>query len=140
MGKVLDFFGKNPPECVYCGSKTVKRWDHLVPVKDGGETVLRNIVMACQECDDSKDSMRFEEWMKSDNPLSPKKRNILDVDDRIQKIRNYVALSGYTVKRLEGRLNETELEELKAIRDLNTRIRELTEKLIEDYRKRTGDS
>ena len=139
MKRILDFFGKSPPECVYCGSKDVGRWDHLVSIRDGGETVFGNIVPACQKCDDSKVSMEFELWMKSDRPMSPKTRHIPDIKRRIEKIKEYVSKSGYKVRALEKRLNENELKELYKIRDLNDRSRKLTEKLIEDYRKRIGN-
>ena len=140
MRQILDFFGKNPPECVYCGSKDVERWDHLVSINNGGETVWGNIVPACQKCDDSKGTMQFEEWMKSNRPKSPLKREIIDIDDRIRKIKDYVAQSGYKVRMLEKRLNENERKELKAIRVLNAESRRRTEKLVAGYRERTGDS
>ena len=55
--QVLAFFG-DPSQCVYCGSPDVRRWDHVVPVREGGETVLGNIVpricladgRVCPEC------------------------------------------------------------------------------------------
>ena len=72
----MAFFGKNPPECVFCGNREVKRWDHLVPVMKGGETVLGNMVPACARCDDSKQAFPFEEWMVSDAKWSPKSRGV----------------------------------------------------------------
>ena len=70
MRKVIEFFGL--PLCVYCGSNEIKRWDHLVAVKNGGETVIGNMVPACAKCDDSKRDIAFDVWMQSDSPNSPK--------------------------------------------------------------------
>ena len=80
--QVLEFFGFDPPECVYCGSHEVQRWDHLVPVKEGGETVLGNMVPACARCDDSKRHLSFEEWVKSDSESSLKNRGIKEIGQR----------------------------------------------------------
>ena len=42
MNKVVRFFYTNQePECVYCGNNEVRRWDHLVPVMKGGDTVQK---------------------------------------------------------------------------------------------------
>ena len=43
--KVLDFFDPTPHECIFCGNLDVKRWDHLVPISKGGDTVLGNMVL-----------------------------------------------------------------------------------------------
>src|SRR5438128_636464 len=57
-----EFFGE-PLSCVYCGSNNWERWDHLVPAISGGESVLGNMVPACQPCDDSKGRRPFDSWM-----------------------------------------------------------------------------
>jgi hypothetical protein len=38
MQQVVAFFGRSPVESVYCGSVEVARWDHLIPIRRGGET------------------------------------------------------------------------------------------------------
>lgn len=86
MGEIAAFFGSQPLQCVYCGSTEVTRWDHLVAVMKGGETVLGNMVPACQKCDDSKRDLAFDEWMQSDSPSSPRSRGIADVNARIELI------------------------------------------------------
>ena len=138
--KVLDFFGKDPPECVFCGSLDVKRWDHLVAIKEGGETVLGNMVPACARCDDSKRNLPFEEWMRSSVGGSPTSRGILDVDQRIEHIKAYMQRFGYVPQTLEQRLDEREQEQLRDIRSRLQEVRQDTEKLIKDYRERTGNT
>src|SRR5207249_12096330 len=36
IAQVMEFFGAEHPECVFCGDTAVDRWDHLVPVSLGG--------------------------------------------------------------------------------------------------------
>ena len=138
--QVLDFFGKDRPECVFCGSRDVKRWDHLVAVKEGGETVLGNMVPACARCDDSKRNLPFEEWMKSGVGGSPTSRGISDVDQRIEQIKGYIQHFGYVPRTLEQRLDEREQGRLRNIRSRLQEVRQDTEKLIQDYRERTGNT
>jgi len=140
IAKVLEFFGDDPPECVYCGSHEVRRWDHLVPVNKGGETVLGNMVLACARCDDSKRDLPFEEWMRSDAAGSPKSRGVKDIDQRVESIKAYVHRFGYTPQSLEERLDEHELERLTTIRSRLQELRKDIDALIEDYRTRTGNT
>lgn len=140
IAKVLEFFGTDPPECVYCGSHEVRRWDHLVPVKEGGETVLGNMVPACARCDDSKRNQPFEEWVMSNCKWSPKSRGVGDLDQRIERIKAYVQHFSYTPRKLEERLDEHERERLTTIRSGLQELREDVEALIEDYRTRTRDT
>ena len=138
MAEVLDFFGTPEPQCVFCGSSEVKRWDHLVPVNRGGETVLGNMVPACARCDDSKGDKPFEEWMISDAKQSPRSRGVGDIEDRIDLIRVYVHHYGYRVRTLDERLNEEERERLVGIQSDLQALRDEVDSLIEDYRARTG--
>jgi hypothetical protein len=139
MAKVLEFFASDPPECVFCGSQEIKRWDHLVPINEGGETVLGNMVPACARCDDSKRDEPFEEWIISSVKGSPQSRGITDVVQRIERIEAYVQHFGYETQILEERLSRRELERL---RDIQLRLQELREDvdtLIGAYRTRTGN-
>ncbi|MCK4794577.1 MAG: HNH endonuclease [Desulfobacteraceae bacterium] len=135
--KVIEFFG-NKEECVFCGSKEVKRWDHLVPVAKGGETMIGNIVPSCNTCDDSKGDRSFENWMQSDCPGSPKSRLIPDIGRRIKRIEEYVAHFNYVILPLEDRLDADETEKLRQIRDDAQFLRSQIEELIAQYRQRTG--
>lgn len=101
---IVAFFSTSPTECVFCGSLQVKRWDHLVPVSKGGDTVLGNIVPACQKCDDSKGSAPFDVWMGSSAPNSPASRSVIDLEARIARIRGYREHFGYVPKQTEDRL------------------------------------
>ncbi len=138
IAEVLAFFGADPPECVYCGSHDVRRWDHLVPVKEGGETVLGNMVPACARCDDSKGSLHFAAWMKADVPGSPKSRGVADLERRIARIEAYVRHFGYVPRALPERLDEAERARLEAIRGRLREVRGEIERLIDDYRRREG--
>ena len=138
MADVMSFFGTDEPECMFCGSRDVKRWDHLVPINNDGETVLGNMVPACARCDDSKQHLPFEEWMTSDAKHSPKSRGVKDVDQRIARIKAYVQRFGYRVQPLHERLSEQERQRLSEIDSKLQKIREEVDALIADYRGRTG--
>lgn len=131
--QALKFFG-NPPECVYCGSKDVKRWDHIIPVIKGGETVLGNMVPACSSCDDSKQALSFQEWLISDGVLSPKRQGIKNMKQRAERIENYMQHFAYHPRTLEERLNENQLLLLEKIRSRLKQIRKDMDLLVEDYR------
>lgn len=138
----LEFFGLSmeSPKCVFCGSSDVKRWDHLVPVSLGGETVLGNMVPACTQCDDAMRELPFDEWMMSDDRYSPKSLGIKGVNQRIHRIREYTRHFNYVPSSLEERLNEDELEKLSIIHEKLCKIRSEIEALIIDYlAKRDGD-
>ena len=135
--KVLEFFfGAGQPECVFCG-REVKRWDHLLPISKGGDTVLGNMVPACAQCDDSKQGKPFEDWMISNAKYSPKSRGVKDIAKRIERIKAYIQHFGYVPRSLEDRLNEQEFDRLKIIRSKLRNIRQDIEILVKDYGART---
>jgi hypothetical protein len=135
---VVRFFGSGPPECAFCGSADVRRWDHLVPVGLGGDTVLGNIVLACGRCDDSKGQREFEEWMLSNAPFSPTTRGVPDVQQRIARLKAYMTQFGYAPRRLEERLSQQELERFATIRSKHRELRCEIDELIEAYQERRG--
>ena len=114
----------------------MKRWNHLLPVSKGGETVLGNIVPSCQKCDDSKRDEYFEGWIKGDNKCSPKSRGIKDIDKRIRKIKAYMNKYGYKAQSLEGRLTKKEQQQLHDIHSKLREIRKDTEDFGAAYRSR----
>ena len=134
---VLAFFGERV-ECVFCGSANVERWDHLVSVARGGETVIGNMVPACGVCDDSKAERDFEVWMCREGNNSLAARGVGDVEGRVEKIREYVRHFGYSARPLEERLDEPERAQLDVIRRKADSLRHDTERLIEAYRRRNG--
>lgn len=139
IDKVLYFFNTDPPECVFCGSREVARWDHLIPFTKGGETVLGNMVLACSSCDDSKQALPFDEWLLSDAKCSPASRRVKNIDQRLERIKAYQQHFGYTPRSLEKRLTKGELRRLKMIRFRLQNIRKDIESLIDDYRARTNN-
>ncbi len=88
----LKFFGG----CAFCGARQPPRKDHLVPVIKCGDFVRRNVVPACQKCDDSKGRKEYHEWMLNSNSRrSLKTRGFADdrISERIKLIEKWQ--SGY---------------------------------------------
>ena len=135
MDEVVRFFyGERDAECVYCGSADVRRWDHVVPVMQGGDTVVGNMVLACAPCDDSKQGRDFEQWMTGEAPLSPQSRDVADIASRVQRIRQYVGHFGYEARPIEQRLNQRERDALQGIQRQVEEARQRLEQLILDHR------
>jgi hypothetical protein len=131
-------FPRGAAECTYCGSSNVERWDHLVPITAGGETVIGNMVPACGRCDDSKRDLRYDDWMTSDYPSAPRNRGVTDIESRRKRIKSYIEHFSYTPRTLEQRLNRKELRTLKDIRSRLRALRADVDGLIETYRGRAG--
>ena len=134
VNEVSSFFSSF--ECVYCGKGEVRRWDHLVPVASGGETVLGNMVPACARCDDSKRALPYDEWMTGDSPGSPKSREVPDIEARTDTIKAYVTHFQYVPRTLEQRLTE---DESKCLADIRTKLRQTrqeVETFIAEVRRR----
>ena len=79
--------------CSYCGDPATE-WDHFRPlVKDkkptGYISEIHNLVPACGKCNQSKGNKDWKTWMLSDANLSPKSRDIADIDDRIRRLEAY---------------------------------------------------
>ena len=104
--EIMDFFYPNSTDiqCVYCDSSDVKRWDHLVPVKDNGEMCIGNVVPACPVCDDSKGDRNFEKWILSKALKSPKSRGVSNLSNRINKLKEYQNRFNYKPIPLEKKL------------------------------------
>ena len=133
IAEVIDYFGE-PLRCVYCGSEEVQRWDHLVPVNRGGDTVLGNMVPACSRCDDSKQDHSFDKWMTGDAQFSPQSRGVADIGLRIQRLRIYAAHFRYTARSLDARCDT---RELKKLTDLHTKIESLRTEIEQFIREHT---
>ncbi len=56
---VAELFGHM---CAYCGGPG-ETWDHIIPVRLGGETIPGNIVPACNSCNSSKGARPLSEWL-----------------------------------------------------------------------------
>jgi len=80
-------------ECSYCGSKYTE-WDHLRPLVEdkmptGYISEIQNLVPSCGKCNQSKGNKDWLIWVNSEAKLSPKSRNIKDLRERIEKLKNY---------------------------------------------------
>lgn len=121
----LRFFGG----CAFCGASEASRMDHLVPVRKHGDFIPRNVVPACQECDDSKGQKEYHEWMRSaDSPKSLRSRGLTneEIERRIQHIEKWQA--GYqakTEKQLFGKNYGRYLDILKKMDALCEEARQL---------------
>jgi len=136
MEQVIAFFGGHPATCVYCGVASPQRWDHLVPVRDGGETVIGNMVPACAHCDDSKQDLSLAEWWESAQKYSPPDQ-MEERAKRLAKLQAYAAHFGYKPSRLEDRLTQEEAEHLGRIREAAKGLRNEIESLFRMYGDRT---
>ncbi len=79
--------------CAYCGDKATE-WEHVHPIVKGKVPIgdpssIRNLVPSCGKCNQSKGGKEWRNWIKSNAPLSPKSRNVRDLDKRIAHIAKY---------------------------------------------------
>lgn len=139
-------FGKNQMQllaaffdhtCAYCGG-SVQRWDHLIPVSMGGDTVLGNMVPACSKCDDSKRGLAYDAWAFGPSPGSPEARGVPDIRERISRIREYVDRYGYVARTPEELLSLDELAEYHRIRQALAVLRADCDRLFAAFRRRSG--
>lgn len=52
-------------QCAYCGADGDLHIEHVIPISQGGEHHLGNILPACQRCNYSKRSAPVEEWYRA---------------------------------------------------------------------------
>lgn len=50
--------------CVYCGSEKQLELDHIIPLSKGGEGIFYNFVLACRNCNSSKNAQEVFKWCK----------------------------------------------------------------------------
>jgi len=113
MAKVAVFFGE-PVRCVYCDGSEVERWDHLVPVVAGGETVLGNMVPSCAPCDDSKSKSDFATWLRAQ--VSRGRISAKSGEERIARLHAYNEHFGYVPTELSSRLAAEDAAQLTELR------------------------
>lgn len=80
-------------QCAYCGSIATE-WDHLRPLvmnkkPTGYISEIHNLVPSCGKCNQSKGNKYWYGWITSNAPLSPKSRNIANLDERIEALNRY---------------------------------------------------
>jgi len=55
--------------CAYCDSRLLrKQTDHMIPLALGGEHSVRNIVIVCQDCNQRKHALSYEQWIERCEP------------------------------------------------------------------------
>lgn len=142
MASVVKWFERYEPQpcCAFCGKSDVRRWDHLIPIRNDGETVVGNMVLACQTCDDSKGRTPFIEWMGGSAPKSPGKQSVANVEERIHRLKAYIEAFHYSPIPLEERLNEPERVALSRVRTQLDRLKREVNALIDGYQKRTNSA
>ena len=93
--RVLEILGmeKGDVKCSYCGDKCTE-WDHFRPLvrnkrPTGYISEINNLVPACGKCNQSKGNKYWKDWILSDAQLSPKTRNIPNLDIIIEKLENF---------------------------------------------------
>jgi len=93
--EALSILGMNPHDvrCAYCGDKATE-WDHLRPIvqkkrPSGYISEIANLVPSCGKCNQSKSGDPWEKWINGPAPLSPQKRGIPDLSERIERLKMY---------------------------------------------------
>lgn len=79
--------------CVYCGDKATE-FDHLNPIIRNQEptgyiTEIANLVPSCGKCNQSKGASPWRKWIIGSASLSPKTREIPDIEERILRLDDY---------------------------------------------------
>lgn len=100
--------------------------------------MLGNMVPACNKCDDSKQHHPFDEWALGDAPGSPRTRGVTDLEAKLFRIREYVAMFEYVAREPEERLTPDELKQYALIRSDLQRLRRDVDKFIAMHREAPG--
>jgi len=84
---------KEDLRCAYC-DKEVTEWDHLRPIVSqkkptGYISEIHNLVPSCGKCNQSKGGRHWKDWIKSDAKLSPKKREVPNLNEKIACLEAY---------------------------------------------------
>mgnify|MGYP001164606646 CR=1 FL=1 len=56
-----DVWGENPM-CIYCRTKPMEHWDHIVALANGGVDATWNYAPACASCNSSKNAKDVVDW------------------------------------------------------------------------------
>lgn len=99
-GKKLRFevLKRDKFECQYCGAhppKVLLVLDHITPVAEGGETVIDNLITACEPCNQGKGARPLSNIPES---LSSKAERVAEVEEQI---RGYQEIMRAKAERLE---------------------------------------
>ncbi|WP_201467378.1 HNH endonuclease [Janibacter melonis] len=80
-------------QCAYCGD-THTEWDHLRPLVVGKKPTgyiseIHNLVPSCGKCNQSKGNKHWRDWMFGAAVLSPRAREIPDLERRAERLTAY---------------------------------------------------
>jgi hypothetical protein len=91
----LDILEMSPSsmKCAYCGSDTTE-WNHFHALVEnkaptGYISEIRNLVPSCGKCNQSKGNKNWKSWMISNAHLSPKSRNVPNLEKKIKILEKY---------------------------------------------------
>jgi hypothetical protein len=120
LRRAIDYFQQVGVEgCIYCGSKNIERWDHLIPIQTGGATLLGNMVPACQPCDDSKGSKEYRTWLAGSALKNPARGNPEVLASIIARVDAYQRHFGYVPSRdFRSALDSQQLAQYEAFSEL----------------------
>lgn len=114
---ILWFNGK----CAYCGCEMKKSGnsdkcrtaDHIIPMaldyNDGGmgETAFGNIILVCRKCNNAKDNMTLDNWIKTNYQNNPELGNIIKHNIKsFMNYTNYHPMSKNTAKFAYNEINQ----------------------------------
>ena len=57
--------------CIYCGAKLTYNnasSDHIIPISNGGNNTMVNIIVCCKNCNNERGNLEFYEYLKLKNP------------------------------------------------------------------------
>jgi hypothetical protein len=63
--------------CAYCGRELPLAQEHFVPLSEGGEYTINNIIPSCKHCNSSKNDRNFFEWYKNYEFYSKERENFI---------------------------------------------------------------
>jgi hypothetical protein len=112
------------PRCIYCNASDPSRWDHFHPVTKGGDTIIGNLVPACQRCDDSKQDRTLEEWVNSRSKHRPQKEQLEDIQS---KLREYQLKHPYQPRLFDEKLSQEQKDTYRRVQQSLGELRRVLE-------------
>jgi len=95
VAEALQILGldSNDLRCAYCGDRATE-WDHFRALVDQQEPTgyiseIENLVPACGKCNQSKGNAEWRSWMLGTAKLSPKTRQISDLEARVERLAHF---------------------------------------------------
>lgn len=95
VADALAILEMNPSDlrCAYCGDPYTE-WDHLRPLvvkrrPTGYISEIGNLVPSCGKCNQSKGNKGWREWMTSEAMLSPARRRVPELEEKIRRLEAY---------------------------------------------------